>query len=278
MPEILDVHLLRLGEVRIRPDNVAGTWRPMLLWTATARRWTDWLPVHAVVVRHAEGVLLFDTGQSPDSLTDPGYYPGGLVGWAYRRQAEFRIGPGDRLEAALASVGLTPDDVDTVVVSHLHQDHAGNLPLLPRARVVLAEAECALLETKEPSAHGVLHQHVAPPGTRLEPVTFAPLPDDALAPFTTGHDLYGDGTFVLLPTPGHTPGSSSLLVRRPGAAPLLLVGDLTYDPALMARDVVPGTGARAAQLASTWAVVALQERLPDLRVVAAHDSRAAALV
>ena len=50
-----------------------------------------------------------------------------------------------------------------------------------------------------------------------------------LVPFGAGHDLFGDGSLVVLSTPGHTPGSMSLLVRRPGRPTLMMVGDLTYD-------------------------------------------------
>ena len=60
-------------------------------------------------------------------------------------------------------------------------------------------------------------------------------------------------------------------MRRPDAVPLLVVGDLTYDPALLADERVPGTGATAQQRASTRAV-------NELLVVAAHDPGAAALV
>jgi NADPH:quinone reductase-like Zn-dependent oxidoreductase len=53
-----------------------------------------------------------------------------------------------------------------------------------------------------------------------------PLRDPALAPFDTGHDLFGDSSLVMVLTPGHTARSSSLIVRRPGRPTLALVGDL----------------------------------------------------
>ena len=65
-------------------------------------------------------------------------------------------------------------------------------------------------------------------------------------------------------------------MRRPDAHPLLVVGDLTYDPSLLAAGRVPGTGATAQQRASTRAVNALVGAEPGLRVIAAHDPAAAA--
>ena len=76
---------------------------------------------------------------------------------------------------------------------------------------------------------------------------------------------------ILLPTPGHTAGSMSMLIRQDGWDPILLVGDLTYETVLLEQDVVPGTGDRQALLASFENVRRLKARLPGLEVVASHD-------
>lgn len=269
------VHVVEVGQVRVRPDNVAGTWRPMLLWTLTSRRWTAWLPVNVVVLEHPRGTVLFDTGQDPASLRDPSYYPTGVLGWIYRRQAQFRLGARVGLAEALSSVGVEPTDVATVVLSHLHQDHAGNVRTVSHAPVLADPHELGLLDARTPETHGVLVRHLSSADLTLTPVAYAPLDDATLAPFTQGSDLHGDGSLVLLPTPGHSVGSMSLLVRRAGAPPLLLVGDVTYDPAVMATGRVPGTGATRVQQETTSRINALRDRLPGLVVVAAHDPAAA---
>jgi len=275
-PAAIPVRVASVGEVRVRPDNIAGTWRPMLWWTLTSRSWSPWLPVNVVVIEHPRGTVLFDTGQDPASVSEPSYYPAGLLGWVYRRQAAFRSPVGQSLPAALRAAGVPLSEVGTVVLSHLHQDHAGNVAALPEAEILVDAAELALLDEKSPELHGILPRHLD--RARLTPVRHASLGGDDLAPFTEGHDLYGDGTLVLLPTPGHSAGSMSLLVRREAAAPLLLVGDVTYDPALLRAGRVPGTGARSLQEETTARINALCQRLPDLVVVAAHDPRAASLV
>jgi glyoxylase-like metal-dependent hydrolase (beta-lactamase superfamily II) len=98
--------------------------------------------------------------------------------------------------------------------------------------------------------------------------------DPDIAPFTAAHDLIGDGSLLLVPTPGHTPGSLSLLVRRPGLPPLVLVGDLTYDVDLLARERVPGVGSRARLIESTRLVNEYVRRHPGAVVLAAHDPAA----
>jgi glyoxylase-like metal-dependent hydrolase (beta-lactamase superfamily II) len=86
----------------------------------------------------------------------------------------------------------------------------------------------------------------------------------------------GDGSLILLPTPGHTEGSISLLIRRGARPPLLLVGDLTYGAELLERRQVPGVGNRRRLAETTGKVLALKEQMPDLVILPAHDPTAAA--
>lgn len=100
--------------------------------------------------------------------------------------------------------------------------------------------------------------------------------DSGLAPFSQGHDIFGDGSLVLLPTPGHTPGSLSLLVRRQGRPPLLMVGDLTYDDQLLLDGKLPGVGDKRQMRSAVDVVNQLRRNLPGLVVLPAHDPGAAA--
>jgi len=85
----------------------------------------------------------------------------------------------------------------------------------------------------------------------------------------------GDGSLVLLPTPGHTAGSVSLLVRRTARPPLLLAGDLTYGADLLRGGQLPGVGRRQLLAESTRKVLTLQQQQPGLVVLPAHDPTAA---
>jgi N-acyl homoserine lactone hydrolase len=264
--------------VRIRPEHAESRGTPQLWWLLTSRRWTRKLPINVYVIDHPDGLVLFDTGQDRRSVTDPEYFPKGLAGWGFRRLAEFGIGAGDTLTAQLKRIGRRPEDVVVAVLSHLHQDHIGGISELPNARLLVSGPEWASLDGRRPELDGLLVDHLRLPGLNWQPIELGdPLDADA-APFTRGDDLFGDGTLILVPTPGHTPGSISLLVRRAGRAPLLMVGDLTYDPSRMADGVIPGVG-RPAELRSSSAMIAqMRERHPDLVVLAAHDPNAATLL
>ena len=113
------------------------------------------------------------------------------------------------------------------------------------------------------------------PGLRWRRITPEPADDPGLAPFRSCHDLLGDGSLVLLPTPGHTPGSMSLLVRQPGLPPLMMVGDLTYDAHLLEAGHVPGVGSRRRLREATAMINTMRQRHPGLVILPAHDPGAA---
>lgn len=281
-PAITKVSILSTGNVAIRPEHVRSNGTPMLWWLLTSRRWTAPRPINVYVIEHRDGLVLFDTGQDRASVTDPHYFPRGIVGFFYRRLARFAIGAGDTLTAQLKTLGYRASDVTTAVLSHLHQDHIGGIAELPNAEIVVSAIDWAGIDKPGALLEGVMADHVRVPGVRYRPVeipesTDAEL-DAAIAPFTHALDLRGDGSLLLLPTPGHSPGSMSLLVRAEGLPPLLLVGDLTYDVSLLADEHVPGVGAKKGLLASTRAVLELRERHPELVVLAAHDPAASGLL
>ncbi len=269
------VSVVSTGTVQIRPQHVRSAGGPALWWLLTTRRWTGPRLINVYVVERADGLVLFDTGQDRASVTDPGYFPrSGLTGLIYRRLARFRIDPDQTLTARLAAIGYDIADVHTAVLSHLHTDHIGGLAELRHADLVLHQREWDTLSEPRPEAAGLLREHIDLPGLRWRPVTPQPTADPGLAPFTAAHDLFGDGSMMLLPTPGHTPGSLSMLVRQPGATPLLMAGDATFDVHLMQDGHLPGLGSRAALAASTRALSTLWARYPDLAILPAHDPAA----
>ncbi|MEW9534211.1 N-acyl homoserine lactonase family protein [Microbispora sp. NPDC049125] len=269
------VSVVSTGSVSIRPEHVGPTWKNLYFWLFTSTRWTTPRPINVYVIEHREGVVLFDTGQDRASVTDPGYFPGGLNGLIYSRLAKFAVEPDETLTAGLSRLGYAIDDVGTAVLSHLHQDHIGGLPLLGHADIVTSHDEWESLQKRMPEARGLMPSHIDLPGLNWKRITPEPLADPAVAPFSTGHDLFGDGSLLLLPTPGHTPGSLSMLIRRPGHAPLILVGDLTYDADLLAAGQLPGVGNKKQMRDAVGKVNALRAAMPGLTVLAAHDPGAA---
>ena len=273
------VSVLSTGSVQIRPEHVESNGTPELWWLSTSRRWTTPRPINVYVIEHKEGLILYDTGQDRRSVTDPDYFPGGALGFLYGRLAKFDIPRDATLTDQLRALGYDIADVRVAILSHLHQDHIGGLRELPEsARVLVSAAEMA--EVNKPLAvlNGLLREHIQLPGITWVPVTPTPTDDPEIAPFTDAHDVFGDGSLLLLPTPGHTPGSLSLLLRSAGLPPLLFVGDVTYDTALLFAGRIPGVGNKAGLRETTRRINQLATRHPGMPILSAHDPAAAQLL
>src|SRR5512132_1634050 len=148
------VSVISTGTVRIRPEHPYGSRKPLYWWLLTSRRWTPPRPINVYVIEHARRLILFDTGQDRASVTDDAYFPGGVTGFLYDRLARFQIGEDQSLTAQLASLGYAPGDVDTAVLSHLHEDHMGGLRELNGADLLVSVAEWGELSKHAPAPRG----------------------------------------------------------------------------------------------------------------------------
>jgi N-acyl homoserine lactone hydrolase len=260
------------GDVRIRPEHVASNGTPELWWLLTSKSWTGPLPINLYIIEHRNGLVLFDAGQDRASVTDPSYFPSGPIRYLYDRLARFEIAPTETLRHLLASEGYNIGDVKKVVLSHLHQDHIGGLPELGHAEIYVADEEWETLHQPFPLLHGIMPKHIDLPGLRWQKIRFERSTKAHAG--ETWYDLMGDGSLMLLPTPGHTPGSISLLVKDSPGVPLLFVGDLTYSCDLLHADVIPGVGNKHQLHLSSTKVRKLQSDFQGLLILAAHDPAA----
>jgi N-acyl homoserine lactone hydrolase len=268
------VSVVSTGTVEIHPEHAYGTRKPLYWWLLTSRAWLPPRPINVYVIEHANGLVVFDTGQDRASVTNDSYFPGGFTGVIYDRLARFHIGEGQTLQSQLDTLGYSAADVDTAILSHLHQDHIGGITELNGADLLVSAAEWHELARFAPELRGFLREHIMIPGLTWRQISFEPTNDPTLTPFSESLDVMGDGSLVMLPTPGHTAGSVSLLIQRRGRSPLLLVGDLTYGAELLERRRLPGVGDRGQLAKTTDKVLALKQRMPGLVILPAHDPTA----
>ncbi|WP_207540982.1 N-acyl homoserine lactonase family protein [Sabulicella rubraurantiaca] len=206
------LHLLEVGRLRMR----RSTYIP-----DAPREETVEIPVPAYLVRHKGGNILIDTGCNPRLPDDPTGVWGGLSRvMTPLHDRETHIG------TALAGLGLVPDDVDLVILSHLHVDHAGANSLFQRASFLLHEAELSAARAPDAEAKGYLRAEweVDRPFTEVSGET---------------HDVLGDERFVLHHFPGHTPGLMGALLRLERDGPVLLGTDAVPMMEVLRRDLVP---------------------------------------
>lgn len=267
---ILDIQVIPTGRGAQHKEHRQGSWMPRLLWALMSQSWVE-MPINAFLIRHREGLVLFDTGLDPAIKTDPDYIRQRIGKVLVDRIFQFDIGPEDGLGRQLDGRGVNPAEIRFAVISHLHFDHVGGIADIPQAELLVSEAEWAQLSAPHPEREWILREHIERPDARWRPIAFEPSKDPLLGMFDGCDDLFGDGSIVLLPTPGHTPGSLSMLIRPDDAPPVLLVGDLAYGAGFIRKDQVPGTGDADLLHRSYAQVRALAAALPDLIIVPSHD-------
>ena len=270
---IKSVTVISTGSGEVHPEHILGTRKPTLWWILTSRRWV-WIPIYVFVIEHQDGLVLFDAGMDPAVVTNPDYFPDKVTAFFMRRIFRFHQGPEDTLARQLEIAGYSPSQVRTAVISHLHFDHAGGIRDIPQADLVVSREAWEHMNGPHPEREGVLKRDLDIPEARWRRIGFEPVDDPSLAPFDHAYDLMGDGSLILLPTPGHLPGSISMLIRRAPAPPLLLIGDLAYSLAAMERGQIPGTGDNTELRRTYDKVLQLRASIPELLVLPSHDRKA----
>ena len=274
-PPIRSLQVLSSGSGEQHKEHRYGTRLPQLWWVLFSRSWVE-LPIHYYLLDHQDGLVLFDTGLDPAIATDRNYISSPLGRFLLRRIFRLHISEEDQLDKVLAARGVSAADVRKAVISHLHFDHVGGIAKIPQAELLVSDREWVQLSGPHPEHDWILREHIEIPGAKWQPFAFEPTDDPLFEAFDGVFDVAGDGSMILLPTPGHTPGSLSMLVRSGEWPPILLIGDLAYVGDMLMRDAVPGTGDAKALRASFAKVRKLKERLPDLVIVPSHDANAAA--
>lgn len=185
------IYPLHLGTIRRECSNMIYRTRP--------GEKVDF-PLVAYFVTNGEHSILFDTGAF---VPEGGFVPEGKPNGPYIQEKHQRI------DRALKAIGVDCDDVRTVVLSHLHWDHAGSCHFFKNAKFIVQKSEY------EYALHPIkIHQF---PYRKEE---FMGLNFK----FVDGDVSIGDG-LKLITTPGHTPGSQTLLVDTEGGI-YALVADL----------------------------------------------------
>jgi glyoxylase-like metal-dependent hydrolase (beta-lactamase superfamily II) len=234
-----------------------------LIRVLTDSTWTGWLPIYAWVVDHPEGIVVVDAGETARTA-EPGYFPR----WHpyYRRAVEMDVRPEDEIGPQLAALGIRPEDVRTLVLTHFHTDHAGGLRHFPRSRVLVSGDDFATARSVVGRLQGYLPQHW-PSWFDPTPIPFAPQP---VGPLERSFSLTAAGDVRIVPTPGHTPAHVSVVVRAGGVA-WFLAGDTSYTETLMLRGRPDGVSPRASVTVRTLRTIAGLARREPTVYLPTHD-------
>ncbi len=210
------------------------------------------IPWFAYLVEHPSGNVLFDNGSHPDLMHDPAKRLGPAAEAFHVLMKE-----GDDIVSQLATIGVSPSDVEHVALSHLHYDHAGGTEFFPDATFYIQERE--------------LQFAYWPPVYQRAIYVKADFDHDVAWKELEGeYDVFGDGKVVLFPTPGHTAGHQSMLVRLPGRT-VILVADAAYLPRNMEENVLPAVVWSPDAMVSSWRIIEDLQRRENAELIFTHD-------
>lgn len=224
----------------------------------------------AFLIRHGESQLLFDTGL------------GRSIGAQYRQDMPVWWRPffryGESVDAAvdqLQRAAVPP--VARVVLSHSHWDHASGVTDFPKATVLVAEEEFARVHAPASGPGGTWASQVGGAGIAWQGLEFS---DKAYMGYARSLDMFGDGKVVLVPMPGHTPGSIGVFVTVDSGRQYFLIGDVAWTMDALAQGaakfwlagkLVDGDDSRTQQAVEQ--VRDLMQAQPGLVVLPAHDGK-----
>jgi glyoxylase-like metal-dependent hydrolase (beta-lactamase superfamily II) len=148
------------------------------------------------LVKHGDEYLLWDTGHA---MTTP------------------NVAPKVSLVDQLAKIEIKPDQIKYVGISHYHGDHTGQVNSFPKAMLLIGKGDWDAITSPSPAQ-----------GVNFKPFESWIKGDSKVEPLTLDKDVFGDGTVIVLRTPGHTPGHQSLLVKLPQTGNVILSGDAVH--------------------------------------------------
>jgi len=197
------------------------------------------------LVKHGNDYLVWDTGNPAATGGTPA-----------------PTAPQTSLVEQLAQMHINSSQITFVGISHYHGDHVGQVASFPQATLLIGKGDWeALNETKpNPGVNPANFAHWISGGGKVEP-----LPGDK--------DVFGDGSVIMLNTPGHTPGHHSLLVKLKDKGNVLITGDLAHFRENYDSNGVPTFNtSRAETLASLDRFKQLAKNL-NATVIIQHDAR-----
>jgi glyoxylase-like metal-dependent hydrolase (beta-lactamase superfamily II) len=220
----------------------------------------------ATLVKHAKGDLLIDTGFGRQIDEQVRTLP-----FLFRAITSYTMW--EPVVDQLRTVGYDLKSLRAILLTHAHWDHVSGLPDFPGLPVWVTPEEREFIRK---GGHGQFGKPFS--GIRYEEYGFEGAP---YLGFSHSHDVYGDGAIVVVPAPGHTPGSVIIFVTLENGTRYAFVGDLVWQlEGITLREDRPWIVRKFADFdpegtrENLLRMIAIKERLPELIVVPAHDIRA----
>jgi glyoxylase-like metal-dependent hydrolase (beta-lactamase superfamily II) len=273
---MMKLYPLLLGRTKVPYGQFYGGlsgWQGLgtLLRFVTDKSHFIWVPIHAYLLEHpSQGLVLFDAGICSEQAHHHRDYYRGIYRLLFDDD-EYAQEPQEDLPVQLQRLGYRVEDVRTVVLTHMHEDHVGNIHHLTDARIVVSKAEW---DARGMKLYGFIPITYEPSFSMAKKWGYVDYTSGAYYNFDRSQDLFGDGTVRLLPTPGHTPGHLSAVIQMEGYQ-LMVTGDIMYTLRHLATRQVQALRFNKKmgdeQLESINRMGVLKNLQPDLFYLPGHD-------
>ncbi|MDX2075326.1 MAG: N-acyl homoserine lactonase family protein [bacterium] len=224
------VHHIQTGFVAVkkvhrRYHGINGTG---ILAIVADPRWTEWMPISVWAIEHPEGVILVDTGDVPQA-NDRNYYACDKgSAFFYTSFLRFSVTPEEQIHAQLSNLGIHPSDVRWVIQTHLHGDHIHGINHFSQSEIIVSSIDYP----KSLGAVPCLYPSwLNPTFTRFQP--------HDIAGFKQAHIVTKAQDVMIVPTPGHSNGHQSILLRDNDQS-YIFAGDASFDEAQLLSGEIAG--------------------------------------
>lgn len=218
-----------------------------------------WVPVSTYLVEHPKGNVLIDTGWHEDIRINQKKH----LGRFFYSMFKGSLPEGQSIKEKIRRFGIETKDLNYVILSHMHSDHVSGLKHVADAQTILTSKLEWEAAQKDFGYIKTMWQDVT-----INTFTFDNIP---FGPYKKGYDLFGDGSFLLVYTPGHSKGQISFLISTTKGW-ILLASDVGYAERSWKEYILPGlmVDKKAAQKSLKW-VQEFSRRNDCHKVIANHD-------
>ena len=261
------VHAVQTGLISVKENflNQKGQGFMSKLNIVFGNTYADFMPIWVWVIEHPEGIIVVDTGDVKES----GYkvfYKNETLGAKFRLKVmsnKRNINKQDELDAQLTRLGIRPEQVSKVVLTHLHGDHTDGLKFFPENEIIVNEAEY-----RKP------YGNLATTYPKWFNPTLVSFLKDRIDFFDSAYPVTRSEDVLLIPTPGHTYHHASVLLKTDNGH-ILFAGDTSYKHQQLLDNKFAGANIDFVQTQKTYnTILRYAEKYPVI-YLPSHDENSA---